>query len=362
MKKTNLLALATVLAAGLSITAANAATAKKAVKNVKAAAAKVAAKPAATAPAITATAAPASVKTEPTMPSTTETKEVVNTTTTGTAEVVQAAPATGFAPGVTMWNTTDAARGDVIQSTLIYAKLGYKISPTLKASAVQRFQYDQYRSNEAGRKPYDKNLRLELAQSGIKALGGDMSVLYRLSPPTALRSKLTDDTAAGAENNFGLLTNFFVNPEVSWELTNKISVGYNIGYWMNSYTASFNNMTAFNRMAHAVANTASATYNFTDKFNVYQSIGQTMALRNYTKGANPVVGLSAHGSYADLETGLNFSATKTVALNLFISQSHSIGGESGNVGILANNGEDFGTFMLYRPEQTSYNLITSVSF
>jgi len=90
-------------------------------------------------------------------------------------------------------------------------------------------------------------------------------------------------------------------------------------------------------------------------------LGHSASLRNSSQGAAPQTGLSIHGHWADLETGVNWAPLKNLSFKGYLSQSHALV-QSDGAGIIASNGTDFGGFSFFRPEQTSVEVFTTLTF
>ncbi len=279
--------------------------------------------------------------------------------------------ASNFSGGVALLNSAayydkEAADGKRL-SNVIYLNAGYKFSPDWKLTLSQRFLYDVYNKSEAqdSAKVIDLDLRFNLTQSNLKLFGSEGAILYRLAPATTETSR----------NNARNVAYLLVAPSFTWKTGSAFEIGYDFAYQTRVYGSAIarnpatavetDNGTAFRRQWHAVSNSGVVTYNIGDTFNVYQRIGHTMQGANRTKstGAEDVArtGFAPHGHWADIETGLNLAASKQISFNLYASQGHPLT-QSADLAGLYNDSTQVQSFMPFRPEQTSYELITSMSF
>lgn len=247
---------------------------------------------------------------------------------------------------------------------VLYLNVGYKFSPDWSITASQRIRYDVANGSAAQKKAYDLNLRLNVVQANLKLFGSEGAILYRFALPTQ----------ENARNNVRQALYFLVNPSFTWKTGSPVDISYDLAYQTQTYGSALardaktgletDNGTSFRRQWHALSNSGTVTYNIGDTFNVYQKIGHTMEAANRTKAGEGEVartGFAPHGHWADLETGLNLAATKQVSFNLYASQSTALT-ESADVAGLGLDGKQYQGFMPYRPEQTSYELVTSVTF
>lgn len=251
-----------------------------------------------------------------------------------------------------------------VATHVLYLNVGYKFNPEWTLTGSQRFRYDQKQNSDEQKRPYDLNLRLNLTQAGVKLLGAEGGVLYRLALPTQEKSRNQDK----------LLAYFLFAPSLTWKASSKVDVSYDFAYQTSTFSSPIDVIdsetntvktsfgTALDRQSHGISNSGTVAYNATEQFNVYQRVGHSLALRNSGKGSAPKSGLNVHGSWMDLETGLNYSATKKLSFNFYAAQNYALV-ESDAVGILAVNGDGkTSSFMWLRPEQTSYELMTTLTF
>lgn len=310
---------------------------------------------------------PATVNTTPAAPMTATPAAALNPGSSSiSAEETKAAVSTSsWSPSVSLYNFKGANDDKTLVGNVVYLNLGYKLSDTLKIAASQRFRYDLKKDQNdpaQAKRISDLNLRINLTQSDLKLFGAEGSVLYRVTLPTNAKSRVNDR----------MLAYFLFNPNLSWKLNSALEASYSLAYQTTTYSSADYTtemdkpMTEFNsatdRMNHGVSNSGTLTYNISDKFNVYQTLGHSLSARNSGKGASPKTGLSVHGGWADISTGLNWAPVKGLSFNAYLSQNHAVV-ESDNIGIIAANSDQvFGDFMLYRPEQTSIELFTSLAF
>lgn len=276
--------------------------------------------------------------------------------------------ASNITAGVAMLNGAgyyDRTKADETKNyNILYLNVGYKMSPDWKITASQRLRYDVANESSAQKKVYDQNLRLNLTQSNLKLFGSEGGILYRFAPATQ----------ENARNNARQVLYVLVNPSFTWKTGSPFDVSYDLAYQTQTYGSAISRNaadgvetdygTSFRRQWHAVSNSGAITYNIGDAFNIYQKVGHTMEAANRTKAGEGEIartGFAPHGHWADLETGINLAATKQIAFNLYASQSHALT-QSADVAGLGLDGTQYQGFMPFRPEQTSYELVTSVSF
>jgi|GEM_PF-2780423 len=304
---------------------------------------------------------PASVNTTPAAPMTATPAAAINpgSSSISAEETKAAVSTTPWSPSVSLYNFKGASDDKSLVGNVFYLNLGYKISDTFKIAGSQRFRYDLMKDRNdpaQAKRISDLNFRINMTQSGIKLLGSEGSILYRVTLPTAQGSRVNDR----------MLAYFLFNPSLTWKLNSALEASYSLAYQTTTYSAPMTTdkvdfKSASDRMIHGLSNSGTLTYNISETFNVYQSVGHSVSARNSGKGATPKTGLSVHGGYADFDTGFNWSPMKGLSFNGYLTQTHAVV-ESDNVGIFAANDQVFGNFMLYRPEQTSIELFTSVAF
>lgn len=286
-----------------------------------------------------------------------------SSTVSAETELVEATKSP-WSPSLQLYNyrdfkVTDAlADDDNVLGNRLYLNLGYKLSETLSIQASQRFVYDMKKDNASARQEKtikDLDLRINILQTGLKGLGADAAVFYRIAPATT----------AGSRIDRKMVSYFLVNPSFTWKQTPSAEISWDIAYQTIAYSAGkgatgVDYGSAFNRQNHALGQSGTYSYGVTEKLSVYQSLGHTMALHNSSKGAAPQPGLSLHGHWADIETGVKWAPLKNLAFHGYLSQGHALVA-SENVDLTGYNGEALG-FKLFRPEQTSVELLTTLTF
>jgi len=279
--------------------------------------------------------------------------------------------------------TRDTPAGDAIRdddnydpdatnlNTQTHIGVGYKFDSGNSLKVTQRVYYE--RAVREDRQQYEDNgffvpLRIAYNVPG-KLWGGDGVMTYRASIPT---------NRDYWETNY--LGQIALIPSLNWDINPKWSVSYSgfagavlyngqrsheLSTWeqwtINSGTrpASFyqrkmQESGAF-RSHVDFSNAVSVNYNITDDLSFSQSVGESFGLKNLDY-------LTRYSQSWDLSTSIAWTVNKKVSLELGVSQG--IADMPGSVDPNTDKAIYFDGYNvgLFRPEQTTYSLATTVSF
>ena len=276
--------------------------------------------------------------------------------TTTTVEAVKPEAAKKWSASVWLNNSKGIDKA-VNSSHLLYLTGGYKVAPSWTISTTARWSYE-YRTRtgvDTGEQANATflNQRINFINSGLEFAGAKATMLYRLTLPTAKNQRPAHAMFYGS-----------VNPNLTWDMGKGMSIAYD-GSLAGSFTkyGESETMDALKSNQYMLINAATLGYDINEGFGVYQKVGHAYTLRNSAKDGSGRTGLNVLGSYADIETGMSYKVSKNISIGADVTQSTMLA-EGSSVGHLyvTSDGVYRPNYMLYRPEETSYEVSVTASF
>lgn len=230
------------------------------------------------------------------------------------------------------------------------ASLFFALTVKYKSSSKNSFSLSNYASKDIVTNPAAdadddwsvKNMRVGWTRSTEATLLG--------SAPIALPFSISLPTSYDSRKN-GFIGGFRFTPTVSWELNPTFSISHMFRTdvnFQNPPNEVYKSDYITEKASVLMTNSLTLSANLTDTLSISQSVGTASKAVNLK---NPL-GMDQQGAELDVSSGVSWSATPTLMVDLSVSQAAPLQGS----GYLATKVYDDNQYKIYHEAQTGYTL------